>query len=503
MRARCARILTFAILVVLAASGCSLLAPERVPDPIPAPAVTGAPLLSTTRAQPTPCPEPTGVPIPRTTAEPAVGPLAVPTDGPTSMPGPQEDERESQAILGEQVTVTFWHHENPNSLQGKLLSSMIQGFENTYPEISVQAVYVGDGAEAFQTVMQAVNTGESPDCAEASASQIARWIASDAVVPLDPFLSDPELGLSSEDLDDVFPGFLAACRYHQYGDAYYAFPFAHHALGLWYNMDLLVAAGYDRLPETWEEFERMCMDVSEQTGRPAYVYDATAGLFEACLISRGGSVLASDLSTSAVASPAAAESLAMLLRLCTAGAARSLGPEESIATAFGSGEVAFVIGSTSLALDLERILAAEGTVSEWGLTLLPQSESDAKRTLLYGDNLVIFNTSEINQRAAWLLHRYLTDSRQTAMWSMAGYLPVRRSAEEYLRSHFDRYPVARQQFEMIAPYAYPTGNVCCQSEISDYLQEAITDALECIQTPQDALARASDLIAGGLVARCP
>ncbi len=512
MRDRRIRFLPVAALALLCsgliASGCSLLAPETVPDPIPAPPVAVTPAALTPSLQPSPYAQPTDAPPTSATAPSAPvqspaesSPAATNSQPPT--PTPQGGGGPSEHLFGENVTLTFWHQEDPDSLQGKLLSSMIQGFEESYPEITVESVYVSGSPSGLDANTHRESTENAPDCVEASPSQIAKMIAADAVVPLDTFMRNAGETWSAEAMQDIFPGFLAACRYPQYADTYYALPFAQHALGLLYNRDLLEEAGHAQLPTSWEEFETVCLDVAKQTGKPALVYDTSARLFEACLISRGGSVSIGDQGVATVDGQAGIETLSMLLRLRAAGAARPVASEESVARAFERRETPFAIGSTSLTLDLERILAAEGNVSDWGVALLPQSTEDSPGTLLYGLNIAICNTTEIKQEAAWLLMQYLSSPRQVAMWSIVGFLPSRASAAPYLDAHFERYPVAGQQYQEIAPYAYPAGNAACQDEIADYLEEAIVDALEGIQTPADALRRATASIERTLAARCP
>ena len=398
-------------------------------------------------------------------------------------------------ILGENVTITFWHPQAPDDFRGVLLQEIIDDFQAQYPEITVESTYQGGYTDLYKKLVAAVAAGDPPDCAVSYPSMIADYLQADAVVDLGPYMEDPEIGLTDADMADIFPGYLAECRFPQYDNKYYAFPFTKSAVGMWYNMDLLKAAGYDTLPKTWAEFEEMCQGVYDNTGKLGYAYEVSASTFDAWLYSRGAAQL-NDAQTEAVFNgPEGVESLDMMVRMIESGAAGRPEGDYADQAEFGKGNVAFTMGSTSGTYYYQQAVEqGGGNMAEWGMALIPQSDPDNPQTVLYGGSFCIFKTNDIQQKAAWLFVKFFTDTAQTAKWgSRSGYMPVRASAAALLEDYFAENPIAREQFEAIVPYGYPEPSVRGEQEIRTFIEDAMTSAFEGIETSQDALDNAVTL----------
>ena len=41
---------------------------------------------------------------------------------------------------------------------------------------------------------------------------------------------------------------------------------------MWYNLDLIKAAGFSAPPKTWKEFEEQCLAITAKTGKKGYAY---------------------------------------------------------------------------------------------------------------------------------------------------------------------------------------------------------------------------------------
>jgi ABC-type glycerol-3-phosphate transport system substrate-binding protein len=392
-------------------------------------------------------------------------------------------------ILGEDVTITFWHPQAPDDFRGQLLQEIIDDFQAQYPEITVEATYQGGYTDLYKKLVAAVAAGDPPDCAVSYPSMISDYLQADAVVDLDQYMQDPEIGLTDADMADIFPGYLAECRFPQYGNKYYAFPFTKSAVGMWYNMDLLKAAGYDTLPKTWAEFEEMCNGVYENNGKLGYAYNVSASTFDAWLYSRGATQLNDDQTEAVFNGPEGVEALDMMVRLIESGAAATPEGDYADQAEFGKGNVAFTMDSTSGTYYYQQAVEqGGGNMSEWGMTLIPQSDPDNPQTVLYGGSFCIFKTTDVKQKAAWLFVKFFTSTEQTAKWgSKSGYMPVRASAAALLEDYFAENPIAREQFESIVPYGYPEPSVRGEQDIRTYIEDAETAAFEGVSTSQDAL----------------
>lgn len=392
------------------------------------------------------------------------------------------------------LTLRFWHTEDPEKSRGKLLEEITSDFEKEYPWIVIESSYQGHSFELYRKITEAISAGTPPDLAEADTTYVSEYMASGAVKALDDYINDPEIGLTVEDFGDIFPGHFAECRFPQFGNQYLAFPFKKSLLGMWHNMDLLKAAGWESPPETWQEFEQACKDITEKTEARGYAYYASPSIFSAWLFSRGAELLDEDQTEAVFNGPEGVESLDMLLRLIECGAAWNPGSYHDLSE-FAEGNAAFTMSSTSGTSYYSRAIEDYGNVvEEWGQTVVPQSDPANPKTLVYGTSLCVFKTTEAKQRAAWLFIKYFTDTAQTAKWgSQSGYMPVRASAAALLEDYFADNPVAKEQFEDIVPYGKPEPAVRGEQEIRDFIYDAMVAAFSEIMTPQEALDEAVEL----------
>jgi ABC-type glycerol-3-phosphate transport system substrate-binding protein len=143
-----------------------------------------------------------------------------PTEEPTVTPEPEPTETPEPGV----TSLVFWEPFPLDRPQGLLLGEMIRDFEAENPDIRIEIVpksgYVG-----IHGAMQAeLPDGELPDLAVAFPSMIAEYAAAGVVAPLDPYINDPEIGLTETDTVDIFPGFLEAGRLPGQGRQMLAFP---------------------------------------------------------------------------------------------------------------------------------------------------------------------------------------------------------------------------------------------------------------------------------------
>jgi multiple sugar transport system substrate-binding protein len=413
------------------------------------------------------------------------------------------------------VNIVFWHDQQDDSFRGKLLKEMCDRFHQEHPNITVEPVFVGNYDDLYTKSMAAIQAGNPPDLAVAYESYIAEFMAADAVVPLDPYINDPEIGLTEEDRTDIFPGYWETNVFPEFGGQMLSFPFTKSALAMYYNMTALREAGINEVPKTWDEFEAACQAVS-RGNVVGLAWHESASTFDGFLYSRGVDQLNESQTEAIFNGPEGVEALELLLRLEEAGA--SLKPEGNYAdqAMFAQGNAVFTFGSTSDTLYYATAsgeagsifewgatmsllsmpawrgrMASAGSTFEWGATMIPQADaSRPPRTVMYGANICIFKTDEAKQRAAWQFIKWFTDTEQTAEWgTQSGYTPIRESAMKQLEESgwLDDNPVIKQVYETVIPYSYPEPNVRGEQEIRTFIEDAWTSALSGLQTPQEAL----------------
>jgi ABC-type glycerol-3-phosphate transport system substrate-binding protein len=415
-----------------------------------------------------------------------------PSPAPTSIPEPEPIETPDTGV----TTLVFWEPFSLDRPQGLLLGEMVRDFEAENPDIVIEIV-AKSGYVGMHGAMQAqLLEGELPDLAVAFPSMIAEYAAAGVVVPLDAYLGDPELGLTGDDLADIFPGYLEAGRFPGFGRQTLAFPFSQNAIGLWVNETLLQQAGWQRTPATWAEFEQVCFDVAATSGARCYPFVESVSTLNAWLYSRGGRQLDAPGRHAAFNDLAGIESLALLRRLIDAGLAWR--PEEPFGdyVAFANGQAAFTFSSTGnslLYLDAYDGALRSGVAPfQWRQTMIPQSDPENPATALYGANVFILQSDPVRQEAAWRFIRWFTGPRQSARW--AGDLqsmPLRLSALEWMTDTLEAYPFFQTQVQEILPYGRPEPAVAAELEIRDILHTAILSVTQGFLDPKTALDQAA------------
>lgn len=411
---------------------------------------------------------------------------------PTLTPEPEPTESVEPGV----TSLVFWEPFPLDRPQGLLLGEMIRDFEAENPDIAIEIVPKSGYVGLHGAMLARLQDGELPDLAVAFPSMIAEYAAAGVVIPLDPFIHDPELGLTETDMVDIFPGYLDGGRFPAHGQQTMAFPFSQNAIGMWVNETLLKQAGWDHAPTTWAEFEQACFDVSASTGVACYPFVESVSTLNAWLYSRAGRQLDSSGQRATFNEPAGVESMALLRRLMDAGLAWR--PEHAYGDyiAFANGQAAFTFSSTGNSLlyadAYDGALRSGVPPFRWYQTMIPQSDPANPATALYGTSLFIIQSDPAREEAAWRFIRWFTDAPQTARWaSDLQSMPVRISALDWMTDTLEAYPFFRAQVERILPYGRPEPAVAAELEIRDILYTAILSVTQGYADPQTALDEAA------------
>jgi len=423
---------------------------------------------------------------------PATPPAPLPTSEPTAVASPQPTETLPPGV----TPLVFWEPFALDRPQGLLLGEMVRDFEAENPDLLVEIVPKAGYLGIHTALLAELPDGDLPDLAVAFPSMIAQYAAAGVVEPLDPFLNDPELGLTDEDLADLFPGFLEAGRFPGFGRQTLAFPFAQNAVGMWVNDSLLARAGWDHPPATWDEFEQACFDVVFNTGVGCYPFVESVSIFNAWLYSRGGRQLDDTGRWALFHAPPGVESLSFLRRLMDEGLAWRPVEEYGDYVAFANGQAAFTFSSTGNSLlyaEAYQAALKNGVPPfHWRQVMIPQTDPAQPATVLYGASFFILRGDPAQEWAAWRFIRWFTATPQTARW--AGGLeamPVRASALTVMTETLAAYPFLQTQVEQILPYARPEPAVPAGLEVRDLLYTAILSVTQGYADPQTALDQAA------------
>lgn len=367
----------------------------------------------------------------------------------------------------------------------ELLRGLVEEFNAGYDGLPVKIVQSGNYGDIYQKTTAAIQAGTLPAMAVAYGNMTLEYAEAEAVVDLNRFIAEPEVGLSKETLDDFFPAVLEQNRYEQFGGAMLSFPYTKAVLVMYVNENVLEEAGIEGPPSTWSEFLDQCRAVKRKTGKYALAFDVDASTINGMIFSRGGRV--AENGRPAYGTPEARAVFSLLETLFAEKLAFQNPPRSfNDQTAFGENEIAFAFRPSS-SLPYFR-LVMEGNEG-WRVTSIPQGDPSDPATVLYGANISVFRTTRAQQRASWAFLKYFTSTEVNVRWALnTGYLPYRKSAinNPRLQRHWAEWPSNRTAFDCLA-YARPEPNLKGWQQVRNQLEDAVTSVITGLRSAPEAL----------------
>jgi multiple sugar transport system substrate-binding protein len=442
---------------------------------------------------PTAAPQPTQVP----TVAPAPTETAVisPVAPPTATTQPTAAQPATADPSGNVVELQFWHAQSQS--QQKALNSLVDQFNSSHPGIKVVATYQGNYSDLYKKVTASIAAGAPPDLSIAYPDQVASYIQSAAVIPLDNLMKDPQIGFTSEDLNDIYPTFID--HYPQANNQVYSMAFMRSMEVMYYNVDMLKAAGYDKPPENWNQFMEICAAVSKPPDTYCYEMNTDASRFANWVWSRGGDLISPDGTTVAFDSQAGLETMDFINEMFTKNYAIVIGTAFQDQTDFALGKLAFTMGSTAGLPYYQQAIDQAGKVQNWDIAPDPHSTSDPVVDL-YGPSVTIFKTTEEKERAAFVFLTWLMGTGPDSEWVKATqYFPARRSTTQALSDFIQANPLYGEALGWVQ-YGRTEPAIAAWEPIRTYIAVAMTAVANGKQTPtaalKDAANKANQLLAG-------
>jgi multiple sugar transport system substrate-binding protein len=323
--------------------------------------------------------------------------------------------------------VVFWHAMGGN--HGKTLEQIVNSFNESHPDIEVEAIYVGNYGALSQKLLAGAQAGELPTIAQAYSNWTAKLIQSGVVQKLNDFLNDPKIGLAKEEWEDVYEPLRKNCMW---GNDIYAVPFNKSLYILYYNADLLTLYGVD-VPKSINELYYAAKVLTEDVdgdGKPdqyGFGFRTTADLFQILLSLRGGSVLRMENGkwVSNIDSQETRDVLSFVRKLVDEGIAYYQGGYMN--DPFGQQKVVMYIDTIAGRKYVESSVKGK---FNWGWAPVPVWKT--RHVPFAGTDIIMFaNATDEEKKAAWEFMKYLISPDVTAFWSVnTGYIPVRKSALE-------------------------------------------------------------------------
>lgn len=338
----------------------------------------------------------------------------------------------------EQITVTFWHVYGQS--KEALLLEYIAAFEQLYPNITIDASSQGGYDDLRNKTGLAITSGIAPTMVVAYPDHVAGYLNSQAVVPLDDFIYDEVWGLTDAEgnigtLDDFIDSYVDENRQYQ-GGYMYSIPYSKSTEMMVFNKTIFEANGIDVPTDralSFQELETYAATmVGSGTNQCEYLinYDSSANFFinnvrmwDGGYTNIAGDILVEDDNTISMLNTIKGYFDSKMIALPIAW------NQQYGSTNFKEGDSCMTVGSTA---GISYNVPTDGAF-EIGVAPIPQWDIENNPAATQqGPNIAILkNSTDAERLAAWLFTKFITDTTQTALWSMeTGYLPVRYSAFE-------------------------------------------------------------------------
>lgn len=310
---------------------------------------------------------------------------------------------------GEPVTIT-WLQWWANEKGMETLNQIKDAFEASHPDIILEIQDVPN-AEAHDKITTLSLGGQAPDLFAMQAAWQTEFALSGIIEPLDSYIESEDASF----LDELEGPMLAP-----YNDAIWGIPLNFSPTAMYYNQDILDAAGVE-VPTTWDEFTE-----ASETIAGSGKFAVTANLavepptpisYEIFpfILSAGGEIL-DDNNEAAFASPEGVEALEYV---------KSLWDTPGVATPGAAGTTEaqkrenFIAGNTAFMFDGPAgiSIAATGNPDmKVGVAPMPAGAVNASYV---GGSLLGMNAASEKKEAAWEFMSWLGSEEGSALWAEA------------------------------------------------------------------------------------
>ena len=388
-----------------------------------------------------------------TTAAPATTATPDEASGPTTAPPTTAAQTTTTLAALEPATIEFWHvYSGPLE---EAINELVARFEAQYPQIDVEAQFTGGYYPSGQKIAGAIEANELPNLTVAFEDAAVNWGRAGVLLDVNEFVNDPVVGV---DLADFLPVEIARNTYLTEGGQMLSFPWTVAIAVLFYNQDMLSGLGFDGPAETWDEFLSQCEVILDQLNKSCYSIQVDASMWNATGFTYGGfPIIDMDTRATRYGEEPWTKTLDLFATLIEKGYGfPTVGrADEAIANLsdFASQQVAYIVTSSRWVPFVEEGVAG---AFNWSVGALPQETAGSDPlTVLFGPNMVAFNTTDAENKATWELVKFLSSPDSQAYWAAtSGNLPSRLSvgdSAEYA-AFLEATPAMAAAWEIL-PYA--------------------------------------------------
>ena len=363
------------------------------------------------------------------------------------------DEEEPMMDLSG-TTVTFWHVYGEGDSRKAVIDEIVADFNATNEYgVVVEALDQGQYTDVQDKVNAGLTSGDLPNIVQAYTSSFLDWDSIDAVVDLAPLVSDPDYGLSNEEIAAVYVG--------PFNDGLtldgrrLAWPMSQSANVMVYNYTWASELGFDTAPaNTAELMDQLCAaaeanatdDNPDNDGTGGMVWYPSASNYLSFVYAFGGQELNAEGTAYDFTGDAWVDAAMYVNELkgsgCTFETESYPNPEQA-------NRLALVTLSSTAGLPF-YIAAFEdaGNVDEWGF--LPFVGPDGQTAAdAFTQSVGVLKATPEQDLASWLFIKFFTGAENQAKWIEAsGYLPTMSTTEQYLGDYIAAQPLYQTALDL-------------------------------------------------------
>lgn len=334
------------------------------------------------------------------------------------------------------VSIEFWHAMSGARID--LIQGIVDKFMAENPNIKVDVQYTGSYNDTLNKVKSAYKAGNAPDVFHSYEIGTLGLINSGIISPLDEIANKFKRKIPWDDF------FTPVQSYYKYQGDHYSMPFNSSTPLIYYNKNFFKKAGLDvdNPPKTYDDIRATAVKLKAAGYENPVTWNLHSWYFEQMICLQDEPFVndkngrSGDLPTEVVFNGEAGQNvLNWWVGMEKDGLFLDVGPGWSNhRAAFGSGEVAIVMSSSSDVNRLTAALAEKGW--EMGTGYIPRPEGAKGGVAIGGGSLWMTNNHTAEEELAALkLITYISEDESQIAWHKGtGYFPVRKTAMDQLKA---------------------------------------------------------------------
>ncbi|MBI3913230.1 MAG: extracellular solute-binding protein [Chloroflexi bacterium] len=411
----------FVFITMIALIALAACAPAPTPAPTAAPP-TAAPAATVAPTQAPAATQPPATAVPAATLPPVATAAPKPA-GPTNTPAPTATTVPPGVTAAPgALRVQFWHYLTGAS-QVVAVQRAVDKFNAANPQYYIVPVVGGNISQLNQKMMAAIQANAVPDMVMGNPGELGQYDDAGVMVDMTSYINGAD-GLNAAQLAEINQSLYL----DKFGNKILGLSFGRSAQLMYYNVDMLAAAGFTKAPETWDDFDKVCAAVTK--GDVAcYAFVPSASTFASWVWSWGGTYSSADEKKATFDDAAGVATLKWLKNL--ADKKYGYAPSASFGdqTDFGNGKVAFTYGSSAGLPFYYTAVKGSAKPFKWDVAPMPRGPNGKNNVDLFGPSVGIVKSNAEKQRAAWLFLKYMLTKDQELDWAATtSYFPAPKSS---------------------------------------------------------------------------